>query len=216
MRISPAILLIAWGLLVGCSKLHAAPVIQHWQTADGLRVYFVPAPEIPIIDLRLVLDAGSARDGNLSGLATLTKGLLDEGSGDWDADTIARRFEEVGAKYSAVAQRDMAWIILRSLSDSELFNQALETFTRVVTAPSFPERDYARNKKFLRVSLQAQAQRPGKVGEKAFYRNVYGNHPFASPVGGTEEGIDAIRREDVVQFYRRYYVTGNGVLAMVR
>jgi zinc protease len=215
MRISPLILFLAGRLLFGCGEVHAAPSIQHWQTAAGLRVYFVPAPEIPIIDLRLVLDAGSARDGTLSGLATLTKELLKEGSEDWDVDTIAQRFEEVGAKYSAVTQRDMTWITLRSLSDAELFSQALETYTQVVTAPTFPERGYERNKKSMQVYLQSQAQRPGQIGKKAFYRIIYGNHPFARPVNGTEAGIKAIRREDVVRFYRRYYVTGNAVLAMV-
>jgi zinc protease len=215
MRISLLILFIAGRVLFGFGEVHAAPNIQHWQTVNGLRVYFVPAPEIPIIDLRLVLDAGSARDGTLSGLATLTKGLLKEGSGDWDADTIAQRFEEVGAKYSAQTQRDMTWIALRSLSDTEWFSQALETYIRVVTAPNFPERDYERNKKYMQVYLQSQAQRPSQVGEKAFYRAIYGNHPFARPINGTQDGINAIRREDVVRFYRRYYVTGNAVLAMV-
>jgi zinc protease len=215
MRSNLLILFLAGRLLFGWGEVHAAPSIQHWQTAAGLRVYFVPAPEIPIIDLRLVLDAGSARDGTLSGLATLTKELLNEGSGDWDVDTIAQRFEEVGAKYSAVTHRDMTWFALRSLSDAELFSQALETYTGVVTAPTFPERGFERNKKSMQVHLQSQAQRPGQIGEKAFYRIIYGNHPFARPVNGTEAGINAIRREDVVRFYRRYYVTGNAVLAMV-
>lgn len=31
----------------------AAPAIQQWQTANGARVFFVPAPELPIVDSTL-------------------------------------------------------------------------------------------------------------------------------------------------------------------
>ncbi len=122
--------------LLSTAQVLGAPVIQHWQTENGLRVYFVPAPEIPMIDIRLVFDAGSSRDQRFPGLASLTAGLLDEGSGDWDADLIANRFEDVGAEYSASVLRDMAWTSLRSLSAAEYFEPALETFIKVVTSTS--------------------------------------------------------------------------------
>ena len=105
----------------------ASPEIQHWQTSKGMRVYFVSAPELPMVDLQLVFDAGSARDGKSPGLARLTTGLLDEGSGDWDADAIARRFEDVGAQYTSGVEWDFASLSLRSLSAPEFLEPALET-----------------------------------------------------------------------------------------
>ncbi|MEN8129978.1 MAG: pitrilysin family protein [Pseudomonadota bacterium] len=201
--------------LLAIGQALATPVIQHWQTANGLRVYFVPAPEIPMIDIRLVFDAGSSRDQRFPGLASLTAGLLDEGSGDWDADAIANRFEDFGAEYSASVLRDMAWISLRSLSAAEFFDPALEAFIRVVTSPSFPERDFQRLKNIMRVAIQGQNQEPDAIAEKAFYRAVYGDHPFANPVNGTEQSIDAIALEDVKDFHRRYLVARNAVLVLV-
>lgn len=200
---------------LGIGQALGAPVIQHWQSENGLRVYFVPAPEIPMVDIRLVFDAGSSRDQGLPGLASLTAGLLDEGSGDWNADVIANRFEDVGAEYSASVQRDMAWTSLRSLSAAEFFDPALEAFIRVVTSPSFPERDFRRLKNIMRVAIQAQDQEPDAIAEKAFYRAVYGDHPFADPVDGTEQSIDAIALEDVKDFHRRYFVARNAVLVLV-
>ena len=32
----------------------AVPTIQHWQTANGVKVYFVPTDGLPIIDAQLV------------------------------------------------------------------------------------------------------------------------------------------------------------------
>jgi Predicted Zn-dependent peptidases len=64
---------LALWLVVFASFAQAAPKIEYWTTANGLRVYYVPAPELPMLDLRLVFDAGSARDGAKPGLAMLTK-----------------------------------------------------------------------------------------------------------------------------------------------
>ena len=67
------------------------PTIEHWKTANGAHVYFVAAPEIPMLDVRIVFDAGSARDGVSKGLANMTSGLLKEGAGELDADGFSRR-----------------------------------------------------------------------------------------------------------------------------
>jgi zinc protease len=189
--------------------------IEHWKTEGGIRIYFARAPQLPIVDMRLVFDAGSARDGKLPGLARATAALLDEGSGSWDADDIAIRFEDVGAQYDSNVERDQASMSLRSLSDSSSLEPALETFIKVVTAPSFPQSAFTRIKKQMLVGLREEAQSPETIADKAFYRAVYRDHPFASPMSGTEDSVRAIEPQDVRAFHERFFVTGNAVLALV-
>ncbi len=71
----------------------ATPKIQTWQTANGIKVLFVSANETPMLDVRVVFDAGSARDDGLSGLAALTNGLLSEGAAGKTSQEIAEVFE---------------------------------------------------------------------------------------------------------------------------
>ena len=61
--------------------VHAAPDIQHWKTINGAEVYFVAAPELPLVDIQVVVDAGAARDGDKPGLALMANGMLAEGAG---------------------------------------------------------------------------------------------------------------------------------------
>ena len=46
--------------------------IDSWQTKNGARVLFVHAPQLPMVDVRIVFDAGSARDNGKAGLASFT------------------------------------------------------------------------------------------------------------------------------------------------
>ena len=83
-----------------CANLAASPKIEHWTTDNGLKVYFVQAPDIPMLDVRLVYKAGSAQDGARHGLAKLTASLMDEGAGDLDANAFNERLADTGANFN--------------------------------------------------------------------------------------------------------------------
>lgn len=206
------LLLLCW--LVAAPAL-AGPEIQHWQTASGARIYFVHAPELPMVDVQIVFDAGSARDAGKPGLATFTNHMMGFGAGGLDADQIAARFEDVGANFGSSVERDMAWFSLRSLTDKRLSAPAFETLAMVLNRPAFADKDIERERQRMLVGLQAEKQSPGTIASKAFYKALYGDHPYATPSGGTEEGLRAIAREDLLSFYRRYYVARNATVAVV-
>ena len=60
---------------------HAALPIQHWQTEQGARVYFVENHDLPLLDISIDFAAGSNRDlPAKSGLANLTLHMMDKGA----------------------------------------------------------------------------------------------------------------------------------------
>jgi len=77
-------------VLLTSLMVNASPVIEQWQTSMGARVFFVEAPELPMIDIKIVFDAGSARDGDNFGIAQFTNGMLEEGAGELDVEQIAK------------------------------------------------------------------------------------------------------------------------------
>jgi len=201
--------------LVSLPSLSAAPAIQHWTTSNGARVYYVHAPELPMMDIQFIFDGGSARDGKHQGIALLTNALLDQGAGELDADAIAERLERVGARLSTSAHRDMAIIGLRSLSDEALLQPALDVLALILGQPTFPASALERERKRMLVALQAQAQSPGDIAQKAFFKALYGKHPYATPSLGTEQSLQALTRDDVNAHHQRYYVARNAVIAVV-
>ena len=193
----------------------ANPDIQHWTTGNGARVYFVPAPQLPMVDVRVTFNAGSARDGNNPGLAMFTNGMLEEGAGKLDADAIAEQFDNLGASASFNSLRDMATASLRSLTDEKLLQPAVDTFALLLREPSFPTDALERVRKQILVGLRHESQSPGSLGSKAFYSALYGDHPYASHSSGSMKSALKISREDVQAYHQRYYVGNNAVVAIV-
>lgn len=193
----------------------AAPAIQQWQTANGARVFFVPAPELPIVDVRVMFDAGGARDGAKGGLAQLTSGLLNDGAGDLNADQIAERFGDLGAQFATAAELDTATVSLRSLSKPEVLQPALDTLALILRQPTFPQDAFERVRKRMLIGLRQQQQSPDAIADKAFDKAIYGDHPYGAPPLGTEESLNALTRDDAVNHHSRYYVARNAVVAIV-
>mgnify|MGYP001813720503 CR=1 FL=1 len=193
----------------------ATPDIQSWQTSNGAKVLFVEAPDLPMVDMRVVFDAGSARDGEIPGIAMLTNSMLTEGAGSWDADQIAERVESVGAELSIQALRDMSVISLRSLTEGKALTRAIETMAAVIARPTFQQQALDRNLQALKIVLRQEQQSPSEIASKAFFKAMYADHPYAHSSNGTEESIKLMTRDALVNFHKQFYVGRNAIIAIV-
>ena len=207
------LLALAWALAAPAA---AAPRIEHWRTDAGVAAYFIAAPQIPMLDVQVLLDAGSGRDGALPGLARLSVGLLADGAGDWDAAAVARRFEDVGARYGSEVHPDRAAVTLRTLTEPAAWReQALDAFVRVLAAPHFPAAELERRRAQMQTALRKLDEDPGAVAQRAFHAAVYPGHPYGAPAGGTAASLAAIGRDDVAAFHRAHFAAGGAVIALV-
>ena len=202
-------------LMLISAAVYATPDIQTWQTENGAKVLFVPATEIPMLDVRIVFDAGSARDAGISGLALLTNGLLTEGAAGKTAKQIAEIFESVGAQIDYEATRDMALVGVRSLTESRYLSAAIEGLKQVLTQPDFPRDAFQRELDRMKVAVKARQQSPSALAAEAFNKAVFGDHPYASPTSGTKESLDKLTLDDVAKFYKQYYVANNATVVLV-
>lgn len=207
-------MLLSW-FAAFCNLAQAAAKIEHWQTAQGSRVYYVRTEGLPMADIQVAFDAGSARDGNKFGLSALTSALLDTGAGQWNADQIAQRFESVGAQFGANVSSDMASVSLRTLTDKPLFDKALETMQAILTSPSFNEADFQREKNRTLAGLKQQEESPAELASIAFYQALYGDHPYGHPTPGSIATVSGLEVADLRNFYQKYYVAANAMLVIV-
>ena len=209
------VLAVAFISLSSTALSWAAPKIESWTTDNGLRVYYVAAPELPMVDLSLVFDAGSARDGSKQGLSMLTNSMLNKGAAGLSEDQIAEQFESIGANFATGTSMDNASVGLRTITMDKELNKAVELWLTVVAKPDFPQKDFERVQKLTLVGLEAEKQSPETLAGKAFAKAVYADPPYGQSENGTEATISALTVADLKAFYQQYYVAKNGLLVMV-
>lgn len=201
--------------LDGKAPSHRNLNVQTWNTAEGAKVLFVEARELPMFDMRLIFAAGSSQDGNTSGLALLTNAMLNEGVPGKDVGAIARGFESLGADIGNGAYKDMAVVSLRSLSAVDKREPALKLFAEVVGKPTFPADSLARIKNQLLAGFEYQKQNPGKLASLELMQRLYGTHPYSHASEGNAKSVPGISLAQLQAFHAKAYTAGNVVIALV-
>ncbi len=193
----------------------AVPKIQTWTSETGAKVMFVPADSLPMVDVRVVFDAGGARDGDLPGLATFTNALLTEGAGELDAAAFAENIESRGIQIGNDSLRDMAWLTLRSLTEPDVLSVGLTRLSEALAKPRFDQDAIERIRDQMHAVLRQQEQSPSDIASREFYATLFAGHPYGVPTEGTKASVDKINLDAIKAFHKKYYVAKNAVISIV-
>ncbi len=203
-------------VLWSASAAWAGLNIQNWVTPQGARVVFVENHDLPMLDVSVDFDAGSARDSrDKSGLANLTRHLMGLGAGIYSERDIAEKLADVGAVMSGRFDADRAGFTLRSLSGKAERDQAVNLLAAVLTQPRFDVAVLEREKARIVAGLEEAATKPESIGEKAFQAAIYGDHPYALNEGGEVATVQRLTQADLAQFHRDYYRARNVSIALM-
>ena len=167
----------------------------------------------PQIGVQLLMtSAGSVNDPQgKPGVASMAASLLTQGAGKRTAQQIAESIDFVGGSLSATAADDDT-IVGTSVVKKD-FDLAMDLLSDVVLRASFQDDEIARQKQQLLSNLRVSYDDADYLASAAFERAVYGQHPYGLPTEGTPISIQAITREDIVQFRDSYYAPGTALIA---
>ena len=190
--------------------------IQHWQSSSGAQVLFVENHDLPMLDVAVHVDAGSRRDTQWrAGRAALVAGMLQLGAAGLSEEVIAKRLADVGAQMGPSFDRDRAGYSLRTLSSKREREQALDILAKVLQQPDFPEAVLQREKTRTLAALREAETQPDAIASKAFYKAVYGDHPYGQPSDGEIDEVSKLTRDDLVRFYQIRYGKSRAVVSLI-
>lgn len=191
-----------------------APPFARRTLANGAVLLVSEQRALPMVDVEILLDAGSRRDPDgREGLASLTADLLNEGTARHDASSLAEAVDGLGASLTTGAAVDSASVDLRVLRKD--LERGLELLAEVLLQPTFPAAELERRREAVLAGMRAAEDNPGLLGYRAFLGLVYGGEPYGHLTEGTPEAVRAITRDDVRAFYARHYGPGRAIVTVV-
>ncbi|MCU7495192.1 MAG: insulinase family protein [Ignavibacteria bacterium] len=191
------------------------PEVEKFSLDNGLEVLFVHKERLPIVQMSLIIDAGSRFDPNeKKGLSNLVAALLDEGAGGLNSLELSNAIESLGSVMSVSTDPDAMFISLLTLSEN--FSQSLDLYAKVITKPHLKEEDLQREKrKQINRIIQAKDD-AGYIASVVFERLVYSQHsPYGLPEMGMIETIERITENDVRLFYETLITPQNSTMIVV-
>jgi zinc protease len=159
----------------------------------------------------MIKTGGAANPPDLAGLADLTASMLDEGTSNRSALTLADEIAALGASLSTGSTWDASNVSLSTLTKN--LDPALAIFADVVLNPTFDEKEFSRVRDNLLTAITRRKDSPPTVASLALARVLYGKaHPYGWPMSGAEGSIKKITPADLRAFYDSHYRPGNAAL----
>ena len=202
-------------LLLGlASPAMAAPIARREVLPNGIVLLVAERPAVPIVAVRVLLEAGAVYDPpDRVGLANLTGALLTRGTATRTGPALDSAIEFVGGSLEAGAGRDSVSASLRVLRKD--LGLGLDLLAEVIQSPTFPPEEVTRKLGEIQAAIKRSEEDPGTVAARALARLIFPSHPYGRPVEGTRESVARLTRDDVVKFHREHFRPDATVVAVV-
>jgi len=140
--------------------------------------------------------------------------MLDEGAGSRDALALAEQVGFLAIALGTGAGFEQSTVSLHSTRAT--LDSAFGLMADVVMRPTFPDKEFDRLKSERLTSLLQEQDRGPALANRAFAALVYGEeHPYGRSASGVKETAESLTRDDVVNFWKRWYVPNNATLVIV-
>ncbi|MFL6759913.1 M16 family metallopeptidase [Sphingomonas sp.] len=180
------------------------PEITHTKLSNGIPLEFVQRRSVPVTQVAMAFDAGSATDSNTThGLAAMAMSLLDEGTSKLSSQEVAETEERLGADVSSSNGSDQSFVELNALSPN--LAPSLDLMSSVTRDAAFRPADIERIRAQTLTAIAQTQKDPTRVARRLLPIVLYGpNHPYGGPGGGDPKAIAKFSRADLVAFEQRW------------
>jgi predicted Zn-dependent peptidase len=185
-------------------KSVSIPPVETLTLPNGLPVHLICTSGQQVARISLVWTAGSSVQSKPF-VASSTLNLLSEGSEHLTAHEIAERLDFVGSYFDVNIDRDYAVATFCCLG--KFFAPTLEMLSEIVLHPAFPEGEVALYARKRMERLAIERSKPATKAREMFSAALFGDtHPYG--ISSPESDYLNLRREDIREFYRRFYGAG--------
>lgn len=175
---------------------------------NGVPVYAIDAGEQDVLMVEWVFYAGNwYEDKNI--VAATANHLLKNGTHKKSAFAINEHFEYYGAYLNRGCYNETSTVTLHCLNKH--INNLLPVVAEIFTESIFPEEELSIYKKNQKQKLEVNLKKCDFVAGRIIDELLYGiDHPYGKY--SSAEEYDALQREELLQFYKKYYIEGKCIL----
>jgi zinc protease len=181
----------------------------HRETLEnGLTVVVQELRDAPVVAVQAWVGVGSAdEDAREAGLAHLHEHMLFKGTTRRRVGEIAQAIEGAGGEINAWTSFDQT--VYHVVLASRFFDVGVDVLADAIQHSAFDAAELAREKEVVLEEIKRGEDQPSRVVTQELFRLAYTQHPYRNPIIGTRETVASFTRDDVLAFFRKWYVPSN-------
>jgi predicted Zn-dependent peptidase len=186
--------------------------IERSDLPGGLRVLTEHMPGVRSTTFGIWAGVGSRDETpRQAGASHFLEHLLFKGTATRSAAQIAEQMDAIGGEHNAFTSKEYTCFYARTL-DRDL-PLAVEVLVDMVRASKLARPDVEAERTVILEEIGMHADDPDDVAFELFGATLFRDHPLGRPELGTPESIEAMTRDQLARYWRRWYEPANLVVA---
>ncbi len=188
--------------------------VEEFKLDNGITFYLVEDKELPLIRVNAIVRTGSLLEpSDKTGLASMVGQVMREGgSKNYPAEKLNVLLEDKAAFMSTFIGEGSGSASMNLLKED--FDELLPVFVDLVQNPLFPEDKIDLYKTQAKSNISRRNDDQASIANREFNKLIYGkDSPYTQQVEYAT--IDAITREDLIEFHKQAFVGNNMMLGII-
>jgi len=195
-------------------SLAAEPKIETVVLDNGLKVTMIQVKENPVIASILVMKVGLKHETKaINGVSHLLEHLAFNGTTKRTQKQLYDDFDKIGCYNNASTGDHYTGYYI--LTKKEFFNKAIEIQQDMLFNSTIPENKIVKEKKIVLQEIRKDRMSPYFQKDKIIRNHLFPGTPYGMKVIGDEKSVEGIKRESIVNFYKKYYSPKNCVALVI-
>lgn len=186
-----------------------------FELPNGLRLIVEPDRSAPVVTLQAWVGAGSiTEEGHLgAGLSHILEHMLFKGTSRRGNSEIAQAVQALGGQMNAYTSFDRTVYYMDLPAKG--WKEGLDVLADMIFHSTLPEDEYAKEQEVIRREFAMGFDDPGRTLQKLLFSTAFQVHPYKYPVIGHLDIYNQLTRQQVLDYYHRFYVPDNVTFIVV-
>src|SRR5216117_4168104 len=179
---------------------------------NGLTVATKEMPHMASVSLGLWVGVGGRYEPDvLNGVSHFIEHLLFKGTKKRSAKEISQAVEGIGGYLNAFTGEESTCVYSKARHDR--FDELLEVLTDMFLNSKFDPAEIEKERGVIKEELAMYLDQPQHHVQELLNETLWPNQPLGRPLTGTMRTLDAMKRDDLLNFQRTNYLTGATLIA---
>jgi zinc protease len=173
---------------------------EFMELKSGQRIITLQDTKLPLIDVCIVLPGGVIRENKENaGITRILSSMLTAGTDSYSEKELANLIDDNAIDLSVAGGNNSLTISMNFHKNS--MKPAFKALKSILTEPSFPVKQFEREKENTVKMLASRKLAPQNAAEDKITEILYGKHPYSHNAFGVEESVKSLTIAQVKDFY---------------
>ena len=183
--------------------------------SNGLGVIVQEDHSAPVASVQVWVETGSIHEGRHlgAGMSHMLEHMLFKGTTTRGSSEFAQRIQDAGGYINAYTSfdRTVYWIDIPSKG----VPVAIDLLSDAVMDSTLPPEEYVKEQEVIRREFAMGNDDPDRMSGQLLFATAFREHPYRDPIIGHLDVFNALRRDDVMAYYKARYVPNNMFFVIV-